>query len=857
MAGLSVEIPLLIADVSVIVSAEAALSTALVLGVGIGMSYVMKPQMKKASTETSSRGWQINTCESGIPLPLVYGRCKVGINRVFVGTSGLDNKYLHIIGNICEGEIQGIVEVDGVPQIFLGDDIYTKFGDKFHYELFTGSPTQTVCSTLHEAIPEWNDPKKNTAYIYIRLEYDSDLFSGLPDVTMVIDGLKTIYDPETGTSGFTRNPALIARDFITRARGGMGIAGERLDDDYTTEAKTYCAEKGWLCDLRLDSDDTASDMLEAILITFRGSLLFSADKYKIKFSDMDYESPVLTITDDLVVEVNGETSLTITQPSIFDTPNAVRLKWTNPENKYVTDEYQLADLDAQASDGYVREESYDVVGMTSNANVMKMANYLLERLRINKTATLSAHPIVMQVEPNDLVYLTHKRPGWSNKIMRASTVSFDFDGNVALSLTEEDAALYDDTYNLASHSFYDTTLPNPRDPVPSVSNIIITEEVYFFRGRSFTRLVVDWTPPANYPWFDYCDVWVNVAGAGWKYMTTARDEYMIDPVQEGETYAIKLVVNSIWGTKEAFASASSGSHTVSGSTGLPPDPTGLTLLASGDTISIFADRMEDPDIAFYEVRVGASWAAGLYAGANETPNIRLVGVRPGTLTVWMAIAKIAIDGTILYSENPISGQVTSFGPANYTQKDSWVWDYDGIGTHNNTEHTTYESTDALRCSHTDGVLTGTWLSPTYDLGSVQTVRIWGDFLTGVDAAEMTWGGVFVQSKIPFTLKTAAGEYLKTAAGDQLIVSALDYDTWGVRIDEGERWFQVWTPVAAGGITATLHYGTVDTSNSIAGFELSAPEVSARYVAVEISITDPNAATHNYIKQLTMKTAYWS
>jgi len=833
--------------------------TALVVGATAGFSYLMKPSIKKSTTgETSSRGWQANTSESGIPLPIIYGRCKVGINRVFVGTSGADNKYLNIIGNICEGEIVDIVKVDGVAQLFLGDDLYTKFGDKVYYELYTGSSTQTVCAALQAEIPEWNDPKKNTAYIYVRLEYDSDVFSGLPDITMVIDGLKTIYDPETETYGYTRNPALIARDFITRKRGGMGIAEARIDDDYTIEAKTYCDEKGWLCDLRFDSMDTASDMLEAILITFRGALLFSADTYKIRYADMDYETPVITVDDDLVVENNGVTTLTINQPSIFDTPNAVRLKWVNPENKYVADEYQLADLEAQEADGYTREESYDVVGMTDNANVMKMANYFLEKLRINKTASLSVHPVALQVEPHDLVYLSHKRPGWESKIMRATSVSFDFDGNVAISLSEEDAAFYDDTYNLASHSFYDTTLPNPRDPVPPVTNIVIEEEIYFFRGRSFTRLLVGWTPPTNYPWFDYADVWLNVAGAGWKYMTTARSSYMIDPVQEGEIYSVKLVSNSIWGTKEVFASASYASHTVSGATGLPPDPTGLTLLASGDSISIFADRVDDPDIAFYEVRVGASWAAGLYAGANETPNIRLVGVRPGTLTIWMAIAKIAIDGTILYSENPISGQVTSFGPANYTQKDSWVWDYDGIGTFTNTEHTTYEGVDALQCSHTDGVLSGKWLSPTYDLGSIQTVRIWGDFLTGVDAAEMTWGGVFVQSKTPATLKTAAGEYLKTAAGDQFtVVGELEYDTWGVRIADGERWFQVWTPVAAGGITAKLHYGTVDVSNTISGFELSAPEVSARYVQVEIFISDPNAATHNYIKQLTMKTAYWS
>lgn len=844
---------------TIVLTWAGVIKAAAIAGALIG-SYFLAPRAKPPSAgEVSRKGWQANTCDTTIPLPLIYGRCKVGINRVFVGTSGVDNKFLHIIGNICEGEIEGIVEKDGVPQIFLGDDLYTKFGDKFHYELFTGSSTQTVCSTLHEAIPDWNDPKKNTAYIYVRLEYDSNLFSGLPDVTMIIDGMKDIYDPETEITGFTRNPALIARDFMTRRRGGMGISADRIDDDFTIEAKNYCEEKGWLCDLVLNDSTVASDMLESILITFRGSVLFSSDCYKIKFSDIDFESPVLEVDDDLIVESNGETTLTITQPSIFDTPNAVILKWTNPEKKYTSDEYQLADLNLQSSDGYVREENYNVLGMTDNANVIKMANYFLERARINKTASFSAHPLLAQIEPHDLITVSHRRPGWYSKIMRATSVSLDFDGNVALSLIEEDALIYDDSYNLVEHTFYDTNLPNPSDPVPPVSNVSISEEIYFFRGRSFTRLIVSWNPPLNYPWFDFVDVWVNIGEAGWKYQTTARAEYMIDPVQEGEIYNVKLVSNSIWGTKEDFETAMSVSHTVSGSTGLPPDVTGLTALASGDTISIFADRHDNPDIAFYEVRIGASWNAGIYAGANETPNIRLVGVRPGTLTIWMKTAKIGIDGDILYSPNAVSCQVTSFGPANYSEKDSWVWDYDDIGTFENTEHVVISGVDSLQCSHTNGVLTGKWTSPIYDLGSIQTVRIWGDFITGIESEEMTWGGVFVQSITRDPLVTSDGYNLKTAAGEQLLISTgiAEYDKWGTRIQPGQRWFQVWAPSGVGGVSAKLHYGTVDVSNEIAGFELSAPEISARYVQVEITITDPNAGTNNYVNQLTMKTAYWS
>lgn len=790
----------------------------------IMIGYFTRPSMPTPEQqEEMRRGWLVNTCDNTIPLPLVYGRCRIGINRVYTGVSGEDNKYLHIIGNLCEGEIQGIVNIDGVDQFFLDDELYTAFGDKVHYEVFNGSPDQEVCATLHNAVPEWNDPKRNTAYIYIRLEFDQDVFSGVPQFTVLIDGMK-VYNPDTEVTEYSNNPALVARDFVTRTRAGMGIDEARVDDAIVMESADYCNTKGWTCDIVL-KDGKAADMIEQILATFRGAMPFTDDTYKIKFCDLNYETPVLEIDDSMVVEEGGQSTLTITQPSIFNTPNAVRLRFVNAEKSYTEDDYQLVDLAAQESDGYVKEQQIDVRGITATENVMKMANYFLERLRLNKTAGLQSHSRAMQLEPHDLIWLTHTRPGWDKKIMRVSSMGIGYDGNVTLSLEEEYDQFYDDTYEITEHAFHDTLLPNPKDPVPSLSTASMTEEQYYYRGRSFTRLKVDFERPANYPWFDHCDVYVRVGGDDWKFMTKATDNYLLDPVEEGETYYVRLVVVSIWGSKEAIDRAYTISHSVVGATDAPPDVTGFTAMAAGDSVSIFANVIDEPDIFGYEVRAGASWDGGLVVGQNETPNFRLVGMKPGTITLWIK----AVTNAGVYSVNAASTQVTVFGPAHYTVIKSWSWNYDGIGTHDNTEHHVYDLIDCLRCAHSGGSLTGTWTSPVYDLGSIQTVRIWGDFVTGIDSEELTWGGVFQPG-----------------------------ETWGDRIDPGERWYQVWTPSVTGGLAATLKYGeTTALDREITGFELAAPEISGRYVQVVIQITDPNVATHLYVEELTMKTAYWS
>jgi len=786
------------------------------------MAYLSRRSVPSIRRDEEQRqGWQINTCDNTIPLPIVLGRCRVGINRVYTGVSGEDNKFLHIIGNICEGEIEGIVNIGGVDQFFLDDDIYTKFGDKVYFEMFNGSPTQTVCATLHNAIPEWNEPKKNTAYIYIKLEYDQDLFNGLPQFSLLIDGMK-VKDPRTGEVGFSRNGAVQAYDFCTRTRAGVGISDARLDA-IISETADYCDEKGWTCDLVI-KEGNAADILEQIMITYRGAMLFSEDTYKLKFRDLNYETPVMEINDDMVVEQGGQSTLSITQPSIFNTPNAVRMRWVNPEKKHTEDDYQLVDLAAQEKDGYIREEQIDVKGITSTENVMKMANYFLERLRLNKTAGLTSHSRAMQLEPHDLIWLTHTRPGWDKKIMRVNSMGIGFDGNVALSLEEEYDQFYDDIYEITEHVFHDTILPNIKDPVPSVSNVSMTEEQYFYRGRSFTRLKVDFERPLNYPWFDHCDVYLKIGDGDWKFMTTATNDYLIDPVEEGETYYARLVTVSIWGTKEDFDSAYTASKTIVGAIDAPPDVTGFTAMAAGDSVSIFADLIDRPDVFVYEVRSGAGWEGGLVVGQNETPNFRLVGMKPGTLTLWIK----AMTNAGIYSAHAASTQVTVFGPSGYLDIDAWSWDYT-TGTHDNTEHHVYNEVDCLRCAHSGGVLTGTWKSPIYDLGSIQTVRIWGDFIQGIDSQDLMWGGVFQPG-----------------------------DTWGDRIAPGQRWYQVWTPGEVGMIKATLLYDDfTPPEKEITGFEIGAPEISGRYVQVKVEIIDPNIATHSYLHELNMKTAYWS
>lgn len=777
----------------------------------------------QATKETSARGQLINTTDSQVALPLVYGRQRVGINRVYIGTSGTDNKYLHIVGTLCEGPIEGIAVVSGVPQIYLNDKIYTSFGDSFYYEFASGTSTQTVNSTLHSAIPAWTDPLRYTAYIYVRLTFNPDVFTSIPEITVVVDGLK-VYDPATETTAFSSNPAICSRDFLTRrsCRGGMEIASARIDDTLVNAAAAYCTTKGWTCNLCILENNSVVDNLAQILGCFRGDVVYSGTNFKMKYTDLNYESSVMDIDEDDIVEVNGRSTLAIVQPDIFGTPNAVRMKFYNEKKLWQIDDYVLSDSDAITADGDYREKEIYVRGIDNLDDAQKIANYNLERLRYNKTISFVMGSRGMALEPYDIIRVTVAAYGWALKLFRVMETTATQTGEVAIIAVEETAAMYDDTYNLSDYTWDDTTLPSILDPIPSVGNIILTEEVYYYRKRSYVRLNVTFTPPSAsvYPQWSYADVYTKVGSGDWVFQTKAVTSYTLDPVEEGETYMVRLVSCTTYGSKQVFANGATASKTIVGRSATPPASlTGIFVAVTANTVKIYTTPPDDPDIAFYEVRSGTTWAGGTMVGRSVSAIIYLPGVRPGTYTFWMNTC----DTSGLYGTTPRSTTCTVYQPIAETLENEWTWDY-STGSHSNTERVLSdpESDNALKCSHTNDNLLGSWLSVEYDLGSIKTARIEGDFLTYYVAGTPTWANT---------------------------VGTQTWADWAT----DDAWKALFDMEAADSLSAVLYYGeTSPPTNSIAISSVLSPTVSARYVKVKVTINDPVLDANLYVKNLNMK-----
>jgi hypothetical protein len=88
----------------------------------------------------------------------------------------------------------------------------------------------------------------------------------------------------------------------------------------------------------------------------------------------------------------------------------------------------------------------------------------------------------------------------------------------------------------------------------------------------------------------------------------------------------------------------------------PADVTNLTAtqLAGTAVVNLKWTRVATKHIDAYEIRVGASWAAGTVVAQIQASDYKDHGVAPGTYTYWVGV----LDTSGNYDANPASVVIT-------------------------------------------------------------------------------------------------------------------------------------------------------------------------------------------------------
>lgn len=192
---------------------------------------------QSALSSAQAQGILINSQSNVDPIPVIYGRRRVGGTRVFIEVSGSSNEYLHLVLVLSEGPVTAI------DNVYLDDGLSTdaKFTGLLTVTKHLGTPGEAADAALTAEVPKWTSDCKlsNCAYLYVKLKYDRNAFSGLPTITADVRG-RTLYDPRDGQTRYSNNPALVIRDYLSNAIYGRGIASSAIDDTSIAAAANAC-----------------------------------------------------------------------------------------------------------------------------------------------------------------------------------------------------------------------------------------------------------------------------------------------------------------------------------------------------------------------------------------------------------------------------------------------------------------------------------------------------------------------------------------------------------------------------------------------------------------------------------------
>ena len=309
--------------------------------------------------------------------------------------------------------------------------------------------------------------------MYVRLKFDADAFpNGIPVITAVVKG-KKLYDPRTGTTAWSDNPALCLRDYLT-SKYGLAEETVNIDDTLVSSAANVCDQTNTLasttrytCNGAFTTASTPYDMLSEILKSMGGSMWYAQGKWRMK--PAYWTSPVMDLNED-----DLRSSISVgTRHSRRDNFNVIKGTFRGEESNWQTTDYPQVTNSAFLSADNNQESVADVdLSFTDNSiEARRLALISLERNRQQLTVNGSFGLKTLELQVGDNIRLTNSRFGWTNKEFEVVQWSFGLtdglDLQTQMTLRETAETVFDEVSDGVVYERDNTTLLSPF-LVPSV-----------------------------------------------------------------------------------------------------------------------------------------------------------------------------------------------------------------------------------------------------------------------------------------------------------------------------------------------------------------------------------------------------
>ena len=476
-------------------------------GVGLLTSRGLEATRQNFGTKVAGRA-------ASAPRPIVYGFCRVGGTIVKLHTSGTSNHKLHLTIALAGHEIESLEGVyffnsllsttssfvshpdGGANQTFFKVN-HTKFvntenenrfdsnGTLVHFTFHDGSQTRRCGLAATNAGSRYPTSAKfgSIAYVYMELIYDPEKLPSIPPISFRIKG-KKLYDPRTGNTEWSANPALAIRDFLTDTTYGLRAQSTEIND--STSAGGFAAAAND-CDAQVTLEDgttqsnrftangftnmgaSGDGVLEGLLSAMGGKITYTNGKFNL-FS-ATAQTPSLTINDDVVFDVQQLS----TKSGGGDLYNGIKSLYVDSINNFTAAEsptllsntFLAQDTPSgQSSLAYKKIMEAQLPFTTTHQRAQRLQKIQLLRHRESAVISMLTSLNFFKLQPADWVYVTNERFGFTNKVFEVITTTMEFvedDGKLIaltrLVLQETSAA----TFNFIT-SEYSTPITDGSEP---------------------------------------------------------------------------------------------------------------------------------------------------------------------------------------------------------------------------------------------------------------------------------------------------------------------------------------------------------------------------------------------------------
>jgi hypothetical protein len=572
---------------------------------------------KPPRLQSQQQGYQVTAFGSALDHQVIYGETRIAGARVFDGATGSDNKFLHRVIAFAGHEVEGFSEVylndykltvnlttGAVTSAQNSEETTNRYNNRVRIISRNGTDSQTAISEMVSEIPEWTSAHRlrGIAYLYIRFEFDADVFpNGIPEVTATVKGRK-VFDPRTSTTAWSDNPALCLRDYLTNSRFGMGATAGEIDDVLVAQAANVCeetveAQSRYTLNGAFTTDAAPADILQNMLTSMGGLLWHAQGAWRMK--PAYYTAPVLALgLDDL------RTGLQIqTRAARRDNFNTVRGTFRGAESDWqVTDYKPVTDSAFVAADGgFDTAIDLDLPFTSSHLTAQRIARIALQQQREQVTVSGRFGLRAFQVQVGDTVTITNPRLGWTNKEFEVVTWTFTLTQDMALevqmTLRETSSAVYASTPG-AVFEANNTSLPSPFLNVAPQNLQAVTSAFIATDGTYVNSIDVTWDAPDD-AFVDHYEIeWRKTTVTEFSGATTSATEFIIPSVDDDASYAIRVRAVNLLGVRGPFTSITFNA----GPDVTPPgEPTSLSVVGRFGYFNLQWVSPTDRDFDYLEV----------------------------------------------------------------------------------------------------------------------------------------------------------------------------------------------------------------------------------------------------------------